>query len=506
MAKDLQFRHYETLHNLLKMYSREPEEVLVIEAVANGMDAKANKIDIKLTKDNDEYFIAFHNNGLPIGKADFENYHTVSYSLKVKGEGIGWAGVGAKIFLGVEFETEIFTITGENEKSLLISRMYRNGKNIKYETNLEEPIPISLHKTISNATINHTYGTTYKVKLTAKGYTYLKQEIIRILQFWFNYAIISNMLQITVDGTIVESTKLYDKKFKKTVTYKGQKINCYFYLSKEVIPEEQRHIVYTVFGKRIKNESGDFSYQIVEDMSKKVSCEADVSILTDYLTTNKEDFYKNPQVNNVKIRIKEAFQKFLKENNLNKSTNNVEDFKEIDNDLTKRLDMALQTKDLRFLNPFSKPTIQLLPVAKVEGEIKISELEGTQSTNGLRVNDNNFSGSSMVDPKKGMDFAKDEKGDKAGENKERHSKGIHIIPVIAPDDLREGWIDFDINAIVFNNGHNFVKSVEKNKGVYNYNLLRVISQVIITNKNDHAHMDAIKTIEYYNKILHEVWK
>jgi hypothetical protein len=178
MAKDLPFKHYETLHNLLKMYSREPEEVLVIEAVANGMDAKAKKIDIKLTKNNDEYFIAFHNNGLPMSKEDFENYHTVSYSLKVKGEGIGWAGVGAKIFLGVEFETEIFTITGENEKSLLVSRMYRNGKNIKYETNLEEPIPISLHKTISNATVNHTYGTTYQVKLAAKGYTYLKQEII----------------------------------------------------------------------------------------------------------------------------------------------------------------------------------------------------------------------------------------------------------------------------------------------------------------------------------------
>ena len=38
MGKDLLFKHYETLHNLLEMYSREPEEVLVIETVANGMD------------------------------------------------------------------------------------------------------------------------------------------------------------------------------------------------------------------------------------------------------------------------------------------------------------------------------------------------------------------------------------------------------------------------------------------------------------------------------------
>ena len=73
-----------------------------------------------------------------------------------------------------------------------------------------------------------------------------------------------------------------------------------------------------------------------------------------------------------------------------------------------------------------------------------------------------------------------------GRIKKRHSKGIRIIPVIAPDDQREGWIDFDKNAIVYNDGHNFVKSVEKNKGVYNYNLIRVIGEVIITNKNDHA--------------------
>ena len=73
MAKDLQIHLYKTLHNLLNSYSREPEEVLVLEAVANGMDAKAKKIDIKLTKDKEEYFIAFHNNGLPMSKEDFEN-------------------------------------------------------------------------------------------------------------------------------------------------------------------------------------------------------------------------------------------------------------------------------------------------------------------------------------------------------------------------------------------------------------------------------------------------
>ena len=167
MAKDLQIQLYETLRNLLNSYSRQPEEVLVLETVGNGIDAKSKKIDIILTKDKEEYFIAFHNNGLPMSNKDFENYHTVSSSSKVKGEGIGFAGVGAKIYLGVEHETEIITITGKNEKSLFVSRMYRNGKKIEYETNLEEPFPESLHKIINNDKVKHTYGTTYQVRLTA---------------------------------------------------------------------------------------------------------------------------------------------------------------------------------------------------------------------------------------------------------------------------------------------------------------------------------------------------
>jgi hypothetical protein len=513
MAKDLQIQLYETLRNLLNSYSREPEEVLVLEAIANGMDANANKINIQIIKENEEDFIVFHNNGSPMRKVDFENYHTVSSSFKVKGEGIGFAGVGAKIFLGSKFETEIITITGKNEKTVLISRMYRDGKNIKYETNLEETIPESIQKIINNANLEHIPGTSYQVKLTVKGYTYLKQEITRIVQFWFNYAIISNLLQITVDGIMVEPIKSPTVTFKKTIAYKGQRINCYFYICKEVIPEEQRHIVYSVFGKRIKNESVDFSFQIVEDKSKKVSCEVDVSLLAKYLTTSKEDFHKKAEVNIVKTKIKEAFQKFLKENNLIKSNNNVEDTKEIDNDITKRLSMALQNNDLRFLNPFSKSTVQLLPISNVEGEIKISDSESNERENQISSYNNNDklpkssnNGSSKIGVDEEKNSIKDDKGEKTGTNKEYHSKEIPIIDVDFPNDEREGWIDFDNKAIIYNHGHKFAKSFEKNKDLRNYNLLRVIISKIIINKNDYIQMDAIKTFGYFNKLLQESWK
>jgi hypothetical protein len=506
MAKDLQFRHYETLHNLLKMYSREPEEVLVLEAVANGMDAKAKKIEIKFTEDKEEYFISIHNNGLPMSKEDFENYHTVSSSFKVKGEGIGFAGVGAKIFLGVNFETEIITITGKKEQLLLVSRMYRNGKNIKYETNLEELILKSLQKIINNANLEHTYGTTYKVRLTAKGYIYLKQNIKRILQYWFNYAIISNMLKITVDGILIEPTKLSTEKFKKTVKYKGQKINCYFYISQEVIPEEERHIVYYVYGKRIKNESVDFSYQIIEDKSKKVYCDADVSLLAEYLTTNKEDFHKNPQVNNVKIKIKKAFFEFLKEKELIiKPANTIENSQAEVNALTKRFDIALQRKDLNPLYPFSKSTLHAILIPNREGKITITENKNIQSENEIIEHITPNCETNTHQPQEEVEFAKDNKGNKTGEYKERKSNGIKIVEMDFERDPREGWIDFKERVIVFNKGHKFSKNFKNNQRLSKYNFIRVIISVLIKNKNEQEPMDALKTFEYFENLLHEVW-
>ena len=93
-----------------------------------------------------------------------------------------------------------------------------------------------------------------------------------------------------------------------------------------------------------------------------------------------------------------------------------------------------------------------------------------------------------------------------GSNKEHLSKGISIIEVNFPNDEREGWIDFDNKAIAYNSGHKFVKCVEKYKGVYYYNLLRIIFIIMIINKNDHTQMDAVKTFEIFNKLLHEVWR
>ena len=93
MAKPLSIKTLQTLRNLLVMYGScdTNEEILVLEAIANGIDAKAKKIEISFNSSDSGYYISFLNNDPPMDKKSFENYHIISSSTKSKGDGIGFA-------------------------------------------------------------------------------------------------------------------------------------------------------------------------------------------------------------------------------------------------------------------------------------------------------------------------------------------------------------------------------------------------------------------------------
>ena len=182
------------------MYEYPNEEVLLLEAIANGMDAKATKIQITLSMDNSGYYITFLNNGPAMTNAEFENYHTISSSTKSKGDGIGFAGVGAKIFLAAWTQAEIITITGANNR-VIASKMFRSGNDVDYESTLDGA---TLSDITGKTFVNHKEGTSYKVKVNENGYKWLEQNITEKLQFWFNEAIVSQKLELKVNGGIIK--------------------------------------------------------------------------------------------------------------------------------------------------------------------------------------------------------------------------------------------------------------------------------------------------------------
>ena len=93
-----------TLENFREAYDDEAS-VVVLEAVANALDAKATKLDVGMGNRH----ISFRDNGPGMGKKQFYAYHDISASSKRKGAGIGFAGVGAKVYLAVWKQTVIHT-------------------------------------------------------------------------------------------------------------------------------------------------------------------------------------------------------------------------------------------------------------------------------------------------------------------------------------------------------------------------------------------------------------
>lgn len=504
-GEPIPFDRLHTLENLLGMYEYRDEDICVNEAIANAVDAfrensiKNGKIDITFDRSDDHGYITFHNNAPPMTKDQFEKkYHTVSFSLKKRGDGIGFAGVGAKLFLASNQGGEIITITGNSKTSFIASKMYKTHDDLMFKTTLKH----QLRDILGTDSYEHKYGTTYRVRLSTEAYRHLKEKITGIIQFWWNYALITKQIEITVDGKSLNPFDPKGEKFRKIFTWKKNKINCICWITKQPIPEELRHVVYTVFGKRIHSDPLDITIRIKGDYSNRVFCIADVSFLSQYLTTNKERFEKNWQTNDCRHAIQKMFWGFLEENGLVTNSDATEASNpEIVNELTKRLDNLLNTKEFKDLNPFLNPAKRKIPLPDDAGDLIISEEDGGGTEGGK-----GGSKGGSRDHGEGISHVINENGEKLGSMQERKSKGLKIsLTYEAPDVLEEAWVDLSKGAIVVNAEHKFWKHVSKNAALSKFNLTRVLIEALIKFKNEEVKWDSKETLDKYRDLLHQSW-
>jgi len=87
------------LEDLVDNYPFSVEEAVLVELIANCLDAKASIIEITTDKATGTFEIK--DNGKGMTHKEFENYHNFSMTVKEKGKGIGFAGLGAKLALRI---------------------------------------------------------------------------------------------------------------------------------------------------------------------------------------------------------------------------------------------------------------------------------------------------------------------------------------------------------------------------------------------------------------------
>lgn len=87
------------IRDLADMYPQEVDEVVIVELIANSLDAEANRIAIDY--DPARNVLVISDNGRGMDANQFAQYHDFAAGLKTRGDGIGFAGVGAKISFNV---------------------------------------------------------------------------------------------------------------------------------------------------------------------------------------------------------------------------------------------------------------------------------------------------------------------------------------------------------------------------------------------------------------------
>lgn len=508
-AKSLPVDRVHALEDLLDMYHFRDEEVLLCEAFANAVDVfiedkiKSPKIEITMNKINSDIgYINFHNNGTPMTEKQFQKYHVIAGSYKTKGGGIGFAGVGAKVFLVSKLGGEIITITGKNNSDFMASRMFKTEDDVKYE------IIDDLSTIFGKENYTHNYGTTYRVRLNQHAYKYFKERLPHIVQFWWNYALLKKQFTVVVDGKEILP---FDPKYRfiGSFTWKGKKINCYCWITKDKTMQEQRHIVYSAFGKRIMNELINQPISLKQDYYDRVFCLIDVSHIAKHIRTDKESFDGNWETNQTRQAAQKFFVNFLTEQGLVGRDITKPQSSEIVNEFTKELDRILKTKEFQELNPFLSPKKRSIPMPDSDGDIAISQIEGEGPTGGEGSGEG---GGTDGGHGTGTAFVEDDDGAETGIRKERQSKGIRIIPTDEfPNEKEEAWVDLLRGAICINTAHPFyVQMVDLDRlGRFEkFNINRILIEALIKFKNDELkeNWDPKKTLEKFRDLLHKTWK
>lgn len=494
VGEELKIDLVHALEDFLGMYQQQPSEVVLIESIANSIDGGASILNIIIDRNDKTYSLIDNGNGM--SKDNFESYHTVALSSKDKSKGIGFAGVGAKIYLASwEGATVITETNGPDGK--FRSRMYRNGKKILYE--YEPPTFQS-------------QGTSYKVTLSEADFSDLYENCTNYILYWYNWAI-KKRLKIFLNGSELkpwDPEKIYYDR--GTINLLKQNFPFEVWLTKDDLPQEKRNIEYTVYGKRVKCEiPAEVMWNVKQEYKNKIYCMIEADPISRFLTSNKEDFQKNQFRNLVFSRAREEVYTFAKKHDLlfedeqtSKDGNTI-----IDTDITDELSKILETNEFSWLNPWSFNRGTKTNLENPEGTVNMGPVEGIQNVKGNQGGNGSGGGIDVPGPEEGRSKGEDHEGKYRGTETLIKRRGLGIVIVELEEDPREGWIQLDDKAVAVNYGHAMAKKILKanNRKLERYHLSRVIISVLLKSagENELKDMSISEAFSYESEILKKLF-
>ena len=253
----------------------DPLTALIVETFANSVDAGANRIDIVV--EGDKYAII--DNGRGMTSWEFKEYHNIASLTRRRGEGIGFVGVGAKIFL----DRAEYTITETKHRTFHRATHWAfYGDSLEYEL-VETPNKIP-HKT----------GTYVEVKLTEReDINKLAPQFVKeTLQQQYNAILLGNyrVREVTLNGEIVEPWQLNESEIERRKDFDfrfgGHRITGFFVKANRSLPDDFQGPSIVVHGKTVTQ----WWFRQYPLMSETFYGLILADYLIDILTTSKSDF------------------------------------------------------------------------------------------------------------------------------------------------------------------------------------------------------------------------
>ena len=291
------------LEDMRDSYSTPLEEVILTELIANALDSKATRIDFFV--DTTARFIRCVDNGGGMKRQQLKEYHNIASSDKVRGQGIGFAGVGAKLSLLLAERVVTESKGGRGSRAATEWRLtnpyrapwkfipssdavlFSRGTSVTMHFTDDQPHLLK-KEFVVDTIIKHFYPLLHD---------YLKQEILHFVY--------RKGLEITVNGELLslsEGEQRIDNGFRVFLGKSRKPIGAGF-LTKKVLEQgwlsrlagkmpDERHIAsglsVSTYGKVIK--TGWEWVGIIPRSAEELVGIVEIPALSEVLTTNKSDF------------------------------------------------------------------------------------------------------------------------------------------------------------------------------------------------------------------------
>lgn len=404
------------IKDLAEIYTYDVREVILVELIANALDAKAINISIDFYPNENVLVISDDGNGMSAD--NFEEYHDFAAGLKAKGTGIGFAGVGAKISFNVA--DRVITETRSESFQGGSNWYFKSKKKLIWEeieiTNLEKfgtrvEIHFSNNETISFYSDNNIRDVIIRHYLPLIDKTYL--------EFYDKVGLYSKALRFKVNEQTIEPIDLeayYNlEKIRNFSPKKNGKRIGYgiFGLSEKEYPVsiDTVGVLLCSYGKVVKS---DLFNQFPGNIGTRIFGLVEIPELIHFLTISKTDFIrtlKHKKFEKLYAPIRKEFKSWLEE--LGVQSSEVEMDKEaikLEKELKKLLEEVPELSQFfgfrgktDVYNPDEDGSV---PVSTQEGsEPTFPEGEGQKGLDGGILGPGENEGHSLIEEEKGQERA-----------------------------------------------------------------------------------------------------